>query len=374
MPHHISRGWPVALGPLVLVLALSSYSWANPTPEEIPPTISSPVIENSTPKAPNVSDIQPQPEPNNPSSPDQTDSSIVPTTDSIDSMVLDEPEQAEELVPAEPLNYVKLTGRIWRVKSGFVFARTPVGTLTLFSKHGLKSVNGAQKVTVWTHDNNVVVDFHKKNDPTPLQRFISGIPTSSSSDSSLQLWTPEGGFSLPRAQSSGKLKELKEGVPLTIQLNQAQEIIGTPKINVDIQISNSTTARPGARLKLDGNVLRVKAGFAFVETPVGILLLSKNTGFRNPKKGQTITVWMDEAYLVIDVRQKDDTNLSHRIITSKVRYATDTKREITLWTPEGESTVTLPPNTKRTRAFKSGTPITVHINHEGKVIDVRKAS
>lgn len=375
MPHKISRGWPGAFNSLFLVLFLVSSTWANPPVQETPPTIPSLAEEPPIPSAPNSTGIE-QPSETNPlSSSEPSDSLIGPTMTPSDSMVLNEPEQPEELAPTEPLNYVKLTGRIWRVKSGFVFARTPVGTLTLFSKKGLKSVKGAQKVTVWTHDSNVVVDFHKKNDSTPLRRFITGTPTAASStDSSLQLWTPEGTFSLPTAPSTGILKGIKEGVPLTIQLNKAQEIVGTPEINVDIQISKATSPRPDAKLKLDGTVLRVKAGFAFVETPIGILLLSKNTGFRNPKKGQSISVWMNEDYLVIDVRQKDGTDLAHRFITSKVVYATDTKQEIKLWTPEGEKTMTLPPNKKRKRSFKSGTPITVHVNKEGHIVDVRKAS
>ena len=375
MPHNVSRCWSGALGSLFLVLFLFSYTWANPSADGILPTTPSLVEKPSMPNTPDSKGIEQLSETNTLSSSDPSDAPIEPTIIPPDSMLLSEPEQIDELVPAEPLNYVKLTGRIWRVKSGFVFARTPVGTLTLFSKKGLKSVRGAQKVTVWTHDSNVVVDFHKKNDSTPLRRFITGTPTpASSTDSSLQLWTPEGEFSLPASPSTGKLKGIKEGVPLTIQLNQAQEIIGTPEINVDIQISKATSPRPNAKLKLDGTVLRVKAGFAFVETPIGILLLSKNTGFRNPKKGQSVSVWMNEDYLVIDVRQKDGTDLAHRFITSKVVYTTDAKQEIKLWTPEGEKTMTLPPNKKRKRSFKSGTPITVHLNKEGHIVDVRKAS
>ena len=178
-------------------LDVSSRRGGNPNgphPLEAPPTHSS----STSP------DAQKPPATDNPLTSEGSDSALEPTAEPSEALSVDEPEMAEEMAPAEPLNYVKLTGRIWRVKSGFVFARTPVGTLTLFSKKGLKTVKGAQKVTVWTHDNNIVVDFHRKKDPTPLRRFISGIPTAtSSSDSSLQLWTPDGGFSLPPASSDG---------------------------------------------------------------------------------------------------------------------------------------------------------------------------
>ena len=378
MSYSYFKHWLGRSSFLFLLLCFLPPSWANPPLPETSQPLPSQVEDASGPQAATSTSEEPSGEVT-PLPASESDSSSMEDTSSeslpSEAELVDDLEEPEEVTPAEPLNYVKLTGRIWRVKSGFVFARTPVGTLTLFSKKGLKSVKGAQKVTVWTHDSNVVVDFHKKKDPTPLRRFITGTPTSASaSDTSLQLWTPEGPYVVPSPLPKGKMKEIKEGVPVTLQLNKAKEIVGTPTINVDIQISKATSPRPDSKLRLDGKVLRVKAGFAFVETPIGILLLSKNTGFRNPKKGQSVSVWMDETYLVIDVRPKEGQDLAHRFITSKVVYATDAKQEIKLWTPEGEKTMPLPATKKRKRSFKSGTPITVHLNKDGRILDVRKAS
>ena len=277
----------------------------------------------------------------------------------------------EESAAAEPTSYMKLTGRIRRAKSGFVFVRTPIGRITLFSDKGLRTAKAGQMVTIWTRENNIVVDIHKKGEPTPIRRFITGVPVYTSPEQTeVLLWTPEGGQTISLEGENSKFSEIEEGTPITVQLDQAGDVEPLPQLTVDIEISNGTRKRQGNMMKLAGTVSRVKAGFAFVETPIGILTLSKNTGLRKAKAGQEVTVWLNDHHLVIDVRKEGEP--AHRYVTGKVVYASRDRREIKLWTPEGEKTISLPPAKKKRRPYREGTPITVQLNGAGEIIDVRK--
>ncbi len=299
------------------------------------------------------------------------------TQEPADSVALEPPPEGppdEQMVEGDPPSHMKLTGRIWRAKSGFAFARTPVGTLTLFSKQGLQRVKPGQWVTVWTHGSNIVVDVFNKGHKAPLYRFITATPVYDSPDrSSLTLWTPEGGMSVDVTDWGSDLPSIQEGTPLTVRLDQSGKIVDAPQVNVDIQISNGTKKREGTHMKLAGTVSRVKAGFAFIDTPIGALTLSRSTGLRNAKVGQEVTVWLNDEHLVIDVRQKGEPAPNRRFITSTMVYASKDKREIKLWTPEGERIFQLPTGKKSRRPLREGTPVTIQLNGSGEVIDVRKA-
>lgn len=280
----------------------------------------------------------------------------------------------EPLVEESPPSHMKLTGRIWRAKSGFAFARTPVGTLTLFSKEGLRRVKPGQWVTVWTQGSNIVVDLFNKGDNAPLYRFITATPVFDSPDhSTLTLWTPEGGVTLDVTDWGGDLPSPADGTPVTVGLDRSGKIVDAPQVNVDIQISNGTKKREGTHMKLAGTVSRVKAGFAFIDTPIGALTLSRSTGLRNVKVGQEVTVWLNDEHLVIDVRQKGEPAPNRRFITSTMVYASKDKREIKLWTPEGERIFQLPTDKKARRPLREGTPVTIQLNGSGEVVEVRKA-
>ncbi len=305
---------------------------------------------------------------------------VAEAPDGLQEAIAEQPEtadlsaEAEHEAPAEPSSYTKLSGRIWKARSGFVYARTPVGTLTLFSDPGLRSARAGQTVTLWTHDRNVVVDLHNKGEPTPILRLISGTPAHTSPEQQeVRFWTPEGGQLVPLDGDRGKLAPREDGAPVTLQLKRSGEVVELPELHVDIQISNGTRKRHETSMKLAGTVMRVKAGFAFLETPIGTLTLSKRTGFRNARAGQEVRVWLNEHYLVIDVHKEGGAVRDHRFITGKIVYASQDKNEIRLWTPEGETTVALPRGKKTSHRFREGTPITVHFNGSGEVIDVRKA-
>lgn len=132
---------------------------------------------------------------------------------------------------------MKLTGRIWRLGSGFAFARTPVGTLTLFSKEGLREVKASPWATVWTHGRNIVVDIFTQGEPTPRHRFITAVPVYESPDrTTLTLWTPEGGMPVDLTQAGSRLSSLEDGMPVTVRLDRSGKIAGTP---VTIQLNSS---------------------------------------------------------------------------------------------------------------------------------------
>lgn len=285
----------------------------------------------------------------------------------------DEPAPSNAAVA--PSSSVKLSGRIWRAKSGFVFARTPVGTVTLFSETGLKTVKAGQRVTLWTHEANVVVDIFDHGDDVPVQRLITATPVSDSSDGArLTLWTPGGGVTIDRSRIQRRPSSSSTDPSVTVRLDRSGELVDFPQLNVDIQISNGTTKREDVHLHLAGTVSRVKAGFVFVETPVGILTLSRDTGVRDAEAGQHVAVWLTGRHLVIDLSDGGDPSPVQRVITSTVVYASREKNEIKVWTPEGEKVLPLPASGTQRRLLREGTPVTIQLNASGEVVDVRRAS
>lgn len=287
----------------------------------------------------------------------------------------DEPDQAvTPQEPEEPASYLHVTGKIWRVQSGFVFAKTPIGTLTLFSQRGLQNAKPGQRVTLWTQDHTTVVDIHGKHGAARTHRFITGIPVFTAPDhQTVQFATPEGTQTLSVHPGEALLDNARKGSPLTLQLNPEGEVVGKPELQIDLQLSDGTKTRPGIKMKLTGTVSRVKAGFSFLETSMGILMVSQKAGLRHAKAGEEVRIWMTEDHLVMDVKPKGASRASRRFITSKVVYASPEGRGIKLWTPEGEKTFPLPRGKSTRNPFRQGTPITVQLNQAGEVIDVRKA-
>ncbi len=269
---------------------------------------------------------------------------------------------------------IKLSGSVWRMKSGIVFLKTPVGLLTLSSKTGLRDVKGSHTVTLWINGTSAVVDIRKKNDASLVHRYVSGDLRYTASDKkAVSLWTPEGekAFSVEayRAKLSGKA----ENRPITVEVDEAGTIMRFHDLQYDLQISHPPQQSSDLHMKLAGTVAKLKSGFVFLKTPIGVVTIGAKTGVRNAKVGHALTLWAYDTSMVIDLQQNGAVTPSTRFLTGRLMYASPDRKAVTLWAPEGEQTFPAERGKAILATIKEGTPITVEINDRGMVMDIRKA-
>jgi hypothetical protein len=125
---------------------------------------------------------------------------------------------------------IKLEGVVARIKSGQVFVKTPGAEYSLTAKSALPDVKVGDELTIWVSDNNVAVDHHAKG-KAGAHRYIMGHLTSASGDmKEITLMTLQGtrSFSVPHGEST--LSGMKEGTPITLELNEAGNVIEIRKI------------------------------------------------------------------------------------------------------------------------------------------------
>jgi hypothetical protein len=120
-----------------------------------------------------------------------------------------------------------LTGTISKLKSNFIFFRTPVGVVNVNAKIGIKNAKVGQTMTLHLHEQHLVADLAAPNGLGPLRRFVTGPLEFVSPDrTSVRLWTPEGHQIYPADRGKALLAGAKEGSPITVELNGQGHVIG----------------------------------------------------------------------------------------------------------------------------------------------------
>jgi hypothetical protein len=128
---------------------------------------------------------------------------------------------------------MRLHGTVTKVKSSFVFLKTPLGIVTVNSKTGVRNAKAGQNMTVWIHGDHVAIDLYQDDESAPSRRFLSGRLVYASPDkASVLLWTPEGDKTFrPDPRGKGLLLTMKEGAPITVELDQNGDIVDIRRLN-----------------------------------------------------------------------------------------------------------------------------------------------
>lgn len=122
--------------------------------------------------------------------------------------------------------HVLLTGTISKLKSNFIFFRTPIGIVNVNAKIGIKNAKVGQTLTVHMHDHHVVADLSASIDSVLIRRFVTGPLEFATPDrSSVRLWTPEGEQLYSTDSGKSSLSGVREGTPITVELDGQGEII-----------------------------------------------------------------------------------------------------------------------------------------------------
>jgi len=135
-----------------------------------------------------------------------------------------------------------------------------------------------------------------------------------------------------------------------------------------------TTHRPGTHMNVTGVVSQVQPDLLTVKTSWGRVRIASATAPNNLEVGDEVTLWLNEENLVIDHHGKQKNRLgAHRVIAGKLIYAGLTKKEIKLWTPDGEQVFPLDRMEVKTKPIAEGTKVIVELDEHGTVIDLRKS-
>lgn len=122
--------------------------------------------------------------------------------------------------------HVLLTGTISKLKSNFIFFRTPIGIVNVNAKIGIKNAKVGQVLTLRMHDHHVVADLSASTDSALIRRFVTGPLEFAAPDrSGVRLWTPEGEQIYPADLGKSALNGAREGTPITVELDGQGDVV-----------------------------------------------------------------------------------------------------------------------------------------------------
>lgn len=265
---------------------------------------------------------------------------------------------------------IMLKGLLWRTKPGIVFLKTPIGLLTLSSKTTLKDFRASHDVTFWIHDAHLAVDIRNRRDGSLVHRYLSGPFTRhDGADNKLWRWTPEGDKSFDVGAHERPIAALREGTPVTVEVDELGSVIGVHDLQFDLQIGQIPVEGAAAHLLLTGTVSKLKSNFIFFRTPIGVINVNAKIGIKDARVGQTLTLHMRHRNVVADLAAPNTTAVTRRFVTGPLAYASPDHASVRLWTPDGEQVYPADRGKAVLSGIKEGSPITVELTGDGTVVD-----
>ncbi|MEK7869431.1 MAG: hypothetical protein AAB271_03785 [Nitrospirota bacterium] len=294
----------------------------------------------------------------------------LPTPGLTQHLPANQPELSATTNHEEASPSIALKGSVWRAKPGIVFLKTPVGLLTLSSKTTLKDMRASQSVSFWIHGSSMVVEIRKRADDSLVHRYLTGPVVKGSGDTKeLIRWTPDGDTSFHYGTHESQLSALRDGDPVTVEVDDTGTIIGVHDLQFDLQIGQVPPGGSEAHVLLNGTVSKLKSTFIFFRTPVGVINVNAKIGIKNAKVGQTMTLHVHHHSVVADLTPANGTAPIRRFITGPLEFSTPDRTGVRFWTPAGEQTFPTDRGKSALAGAKEGSPITVELNGEGTVVD-----
>jgi hypothetical protein len=272
-----------------------------------------------------------------------------------------------------PGTHMKVSGEVTAIQSGLITIKTPWGQMRVASKTAPKNLEVGEAVEMTVNENNAVIDVHRKGDPAHKHRFVTGKLAYTSTDrKEIKLWTPEGEKAFDVQSGRSQLAGIEEGTPISVELNEAGKVIDIHKMNVELTFDEQPSTKPGYHITVQGVVDRVQGPMVLVKAPGGDYWLNAKTLPKDIKPGDEITLWVNEENIVVDHHQKGQEK-AHRLVTGKLVYVGKMKKEIKLWTPEGEKVFPLERIEVKAKPIEEGSRVTIELNESGAVTDLWKA-
>jgi hypothetical protein len=268
---------------------------------------------------------------------------------------------------------MKVSGEVTAIQSGLITVKTTWGQMRVTSSTAPKNLEVGEEVVMTVNENNAVIDVHRKGDPSHSHRFVTGKLAYASTDrKEIKLWTPEGEKSFDVQTGRSQLSGIAEGSPVTIELNEAGKVIDIHKMTVELTFDEQPKTKAGYHITVHGVVDKIQSNVVTVKAPGGSYSLNAKTLPKDIKAGDEITLWVNEENIVVDHHQKGHAQ-AHRLVTGKLVYVGKMKKEIKLWTPEGEKVFPLERIEVKAKPIEEGSRVTIELNESGAVTDIWKA-
>lgn len=273
-----------------------------------------------------------------------------------------------------PGTRMKVSGVVSKVKGNVITVKTPWGRMNITSVSGPANLQVGEEVVMQVNEENIVIDVHRKGEEEHDHRFVVGkLIYAGKTKDQIKLWTPEGEQTFPLERMEIKTKPIEEGTLVIVELNEAGSVIDlreNPTVEMSFEEHPHTAV--GHHITVNGVVSKIQSGVVYVKSPVGQYTISAKSAPADAEVGDEVTLWLNEGNMVIDHHGKDkNVKGAHRLIFGKLIYAGLTKKEIKLWTPEGEQVFPLERMEIKTKPIPEGSPVVVELNEEGTVISLR---
>jgi hypothetical protein len=266
----------------------------------------------------------------------------------------------------------QLNGVVSRIQGGLLFVKTPMGQVTLSSTTALKDAKVGDEMRMWVNEDNYVIDLHRKGESTRAHRYCTRpLGYASPLKDEIKFWTPEGEKTFPVGEWKTKLSVIKEGSPITVELNETNQVIDIHRVEMTMQVASGPFEKSYTHLKLSGVVSKVQAGLVTVKTPTGHYTVGLKAIGAVCKVGDRVTMFVNEGNTVIDIHKGDNPS-PLRFIVGTLTYVADDHKEILMWTPDGEKRFAVTASESKLSTIKEGTPIVVELNDTGNIVDVHR--
>ena len=161
--------------------------------------------------------------------------------------------------------HMKVSGVVSKIQSDLITIKTPWGQMRISSSTAPKNLEVGEEVEMQVNENNVVIDIHRKGDPSHSHRFVSGKLAYVSKDRrEIKLWTPEGEKTFDVQTGRSQLSGVDEGTPIAIELNEQGKVIDIHRMTVEIELDEHPHTKSGYHLTLNGVVTKIQSGLAYV--------------------------------------------------------------------------------------------------------------
>ncbi|BFU94739.1 MAG: conserved protein of unknown function [Nitrospira sp.] len=268
---------------------------------------------------------------------------------------------------------MKVNGVVEKVKGTHVVIKTSWGQMTVAAPVLPKGLEPGEEVEMWVNENNAVIDVHRKGDPSHAHKFVTGALAYTSADKTeIKLQTQEGEKTYDVQTGKSKLSAITEGTPVTIEVNEAGKVIDVHRFTVEMHFNKQPRTKPGYNIKAHGVVEKIQPGIIVVKAPAATYRLNAKSAPSGIKVGDEISLWINEEGMVVDHHMKGHAQ-PHRLISGKLIYVGKTKKEIKLWTPDGEKVFPLERLEVKAKPIKEGSTVTVELNEEGTVVNLWKS-
>jgi hypothetical protein len=277
---------------------------------------------------------------------------------------------AGEFPQSGGVSHMKVQGEIVDIQSKRIVVKTAVARYTLSRKAVPLNAKVGDKVTLSVSHNHAVIDHHPQ-DADRRHRLITGtLLYADQARKQIKLWTPEGNAVYSLEEHEIKARELEEGTMVRVELNESGQVIDLLPVEDEVAFCDK---RHHCKVLLEGKVAEIRSGMIFIQTPAVEYELLASVAPRNAAPGDEVTVWVNDDSIVLYPHRKGEAT-HHRFITGKLTYAGQTKKEIRLWTPEGEKTFSLEQLEAKANRFQEGRLVTVEVNEVDTVIDLWESS